>query len=166
MLIENEALSFTEEAEVRMQDLAEFLARDTRVNLALTSQLHENDMLLTPGAFLMLAIPMLEAARLHEAGGDGLRGKGRDVQAPDVVRESVGRLLATMKAEPAPSDARLDASDVNRIVIERKASLFHPWTRPTRLGPRNAIRSSLSVIQAYWKRFREIPPFAGTGTMD
>ena len=58
------------------------------------------------------------------------------------------------------ADGRLDAADVNSIVVERKRSLFQR-SRATKLGPRGAIRSSLSVIQAYWRRFGTIPPFGG-----
>lgn len=158
MQIRNEAMSFTDEAEVRMQDLAEFLARDTRLNLALVSQLHDSEVLLTPGAFLMLVIPLIEAARMQE-GGAGAVQPSTDPLAPEVLRESLGRLLATIRDEPAVGDRRLDTTDVTSIVVERKRSIFNPRGTSIRLGPRRNVRSSLSVIQAYWKRFCTIPPF-------
>lgn len=152
MRIREEAVSFTDEAEVRMQDLAEFLARDTRVNLALVSQLHDKELLLTPGAFLMLVIPLIEAARMDDGEGAG------SSYAPDVVRQSIGRLLDSIRDEPAPADSRLAGAEVTSIVVQRR-SRFRPRGAATRLGPRTNVRSSMSVIQAYWKRFCTIPPF-------
>jgi hypothetical protein len=145
-----ETLSFTEEAEVRMQELAEFLARDTRVNLTLTSQLHDHAVLLTPGAFLMLAIPLIEGGRI--SGGTA---------PPEVVREAIRGLLDTLRTEPAPADAKLGEADVRTIVVGRKTSLLRPRQKPIELGPRETIRSSFSVIRAFWKRFGSIAPFSG-----
>ena len=147
-----ETLSFTEEAEVRMQELAEFLAKDTRVNLALTSQLHDHDVLLTPGGFLMLAIPLLEGTRVQTGGV---------APPPEVVREAIRGLLDALKSEPAPADARLSESDVRTIVIGRKTSLLRPKQKKVELGPRENVRSSFSVIRAFWKRFGSIAPFSG-----
>lgn len=144
MHIQDEAVAFTEEAEVRMQELGEFLARKTRINLALVGQLDDARMLLTPGAFLMLVIPLIEAA---------------DSVPPATVRESVGRLLETIKNDPAPFDARFDSSDVKRVVVKRRARLFRRTPPATELGPREHVRSSLSVIRAYWKRYCTIRPF-------
>ena len=152
MAMTGEALSFTEEAEVRMQELAEFLAKDTRVNLALTSQLHDHEVLLTPGGFLMLAIPLIEGSRI-QAGGVA--------PSPDVVREAIRGLLDTLKTEPAPPDAKLGESDVRTIVVGRKSSLLRPRQKKMELGPRENIRSSFSVIRAFWKRFGSIAPFSG-----
>ena len=152
----SETLSFTEEAEVRMQELAEFLAKDTRVNLALTSQLHDHDVLLTPGGFLMLAIPLIEGARIQGAGGTPA-----PAPSPDVVREAIRGLLDTLKAEPAPADAKLGDADVRTITIGRKNSLLRPRQKKMEIGPRENIRSSFSVIRAFWKRFGSIAPFSG-----
>jgi len=151
MATTGETLSFTEEAEVRMQELAEFLARDTRVNLALTTQLHDHEVLLTPGGFLMLAIPLIEGSRI---------GAGAS-PSPDVVREAIRGLLDTLKAEPAPPDAKLGESDVRTIAIGRKSSLLRPRQKKIELGPRQNVRSSFSVIRAFWKRFGSIAPFSG-----
>lgn len=151
----SETLSFTEEAEVRMQELAEFLAKDTRVNLALTSQLHDHDVLLTPGGFLMLAIPLIEGARLQ--GGNGQIPS----PPPEVVREAIRGLLDTLKTEPAPADAKLGESEVRTIVVGRKSSLLRPRQKKVELGPRENVRSSFSVIRAFWKRFGSIAPFSG-----
>lgn len=156
MHIHAETLSFSEEAEVLMQDLAEFLARDTRVNLLLVGGAHDQGMVLTPGAFLMLAIPLIEAARLQ---GDDEAGLLTDAIAPDVARESIRRILETMKDEPAPADSRLDASGVTTVAVQRSSGVFRSVKRTTTLGPRDRVRSSLSVIAAYWKRFCSIPPF-------
>ena len=156
MPMQSEALTFTEEAEVRMQELAEFLAKDTRVNLALTSQLHDHDVLLTPGGFLMLAIPLIEGARIQGAGG--AHGAA---PSPDVVREAMRGLLATLKSEPAPADAKLGDADVRAIVVGRKNSLLRPRQKKMELGPRENVRSSFSVIRAFWKRFGSIAPFSG-----
>ena len=143
-----EALAFTEEAEVRMQELAEFLARDTRVNLTLTSQLHDAGVLLTPGAFLMLAVPLIESARLRgEEPGTAL--------APDAVREAIGGVIESLRREPAAADERMREADVRTIVIGRK-SLFRPMRKPIELGPRDSLRSSLSVIRALWRRFETL----------
>lgn len=147
-----EALAFTEEAEVRMQELAEFLARDTRVNLMLTSQLHDAGVLLTPGAFLMLAVPLIESARLRgEAPGMAL--------PPDEVREAIGGVIASLKSEPSPSDERLRDAGVRTLVVGRR-SLLRPTRRPIELGPRDAVRSSLSVIRALWRKFGTLSSFA------
>lgn len=154
-------MTFTDEAEVRMQDLAEFLAKDTRVNLALVGQLNDKEVLLTPGAFLMLVIPVIEAARMNESRGGTTAERS---VAPDVVRESIGRLLDSIRDEPAAADGRYAGSEVTSIVVERKPSRFRPRGTPTRLGPRTNVRSSMSVIQAYWKRFCTIPPFCDTST--
>ena len=151
----NETLSFTEEAQIRMQELAEFLAKDTRVNLALTSQLHDNDVLLTPGGFLMLAIPLVEGASMH--GGAGTTAAAAP---PEVVREAIRGLLDTLKTEPASADARLGESDVRSIIIGRKSSLLRPLQKKVELGPRQNVRSSFSVIRAFWKRFGSISPFS------
>ena len=151
----SETLSFTEEAEVRMQELAEFLAKDTRVNLALTSQLHDHDVLLTPGGFLMLAIPLIEGARLQGAGGAHAASP-----PPEVVREAIRGLLDTLKTEPAPADAKLSASEARTIVVGRKSSLLRPRQKMVELGPRENVRSSFSVIRAFWKRFGSIAPFS------
>ena len=148
----SETLSFTEEAEVRMQELAEFLAKDTRVNLALTSQLHDHDVLLTPGGFLMLAIPLIEGNRIA-----GPTGKA----SPEVVREAMRGLLDSLKTEPAPADAKLSESDVRTILVGRKSSLLRPRQKMMELGPRRNLRSSFSVIRAFWKRFGSIAPFSG-----
>ena len=146
MQIQDEAVAFTEEAEVRMQELAEFLARKTRINLALVGQLHDARMLLTPGAFLMLVIPLIEAAE-------------DDSVPPSTVRESVGRLLESIKNDPAPFDARFDSSDVKRLLVKQRARLFRRTPPATELGPREHVRSSLSVIRAYWKRYCTIRPY-------
>ena len=151
----SETLSFTEEAEVRMQELAEFLAKDTRVNLALTSQLHDHDVLLTPGGFLMLAIPLIEGARLQGAGG--AHGAA---PSPEVVREAMRGLLEALKTEPAAADAKLNESDVRAISVGRKSSLLRPLQKKVELGPRANVRSSFSVIRAFWKRFGSIAPFS------
>ena len=147
-----ETLAFTQEAEIRMQELAEFLARDTRVSLMLTSQLHDAGVLLTPGAFLMLAVPLIESARLRgtEPGA---------APTPDAVREAIGGLIASLKTDPAPTDERLRDEDVHSIVIGRK-SLFRPTRKPIELGPRENVRSSLSVIRAMWRKFATLSPFA------
>lgn len=157
MRIREDAMSFTDEAQIRMQDLAEFLTKDTRVNLALVTQLHDNEVLLTPGAFLMLVIPLIEAS--HATGGAG----GAPGVSPEVVRASIGRLLETIRDEPAGADVALAGSDVKTIVVERK-SRFRPRSSAIRLGPRANVRTSLSVIQAYWKRYCTIPPFCDTKT--
>ena len=148
----SETLSFTEEAEVRMQELAEFLAKDTRVNLALTSQLHDHDVLLTPGGFLMLAIPLIEGARLQGAVGV--------TPSPEVVREGIRGLLDTLKTEPAAVDARLSEAEVRAIAVGRKSSLLRPRQKRVELGPRGNLRSSFSVIRAFWKQFGSIAPFS------
>lgn len=153
----SETLSFTQEAEVRMQELAEFLASDTRVNLALTSQLHDHDVLLTPGGFLMLAIPLIEGDRIKTAAGVA----GVASPSPDVVREAIRGLLDTLKSEPAPADAKLGEADVRTIVVGRKTSLLRPRQKRMELGPRENVRSSFSVIRAFWKRFGSIAPFSG-----
>lgn len=160
MPIRDEAMSFSDEAEVRMQDLAEFLARDTRVNLAMVSQLYDNKVLLTPGAFLMLVIPLIEAAQAQER-RDQKAGAADIGLDPEVIRDSISRLLQTMKQDPSPADLRFDASDVTRVVVQRKR-FFRKDTATIELGPRENVRSSLSVIQAYWKRFCSIPPFCGS----
>ena len=152
MQIQEEAVSFTEEAEVRMQELSEFLARRTRINIAVVGQIDDADMLLTPGAFLMLVIPLIEAADQSVT--------------PDAVRESVRRLLETMKSDPAPSDARFESSDARRLVIGRKPRLFRKSRPSTQLGPRDHLRSSQSVIRAYWKRFCTIRPYCSEGGAD
>ena len=159
MRIREEAMSFTDEAQVRMQDLAEFLAKDTRVNLSLVSQLHDNEVLLTPGAFLMLVIPIIEASAAQGVAGAAPGG----AVSPEVLRESIGKLLASIRDEPAGADVALAGSDVNSIVVERK-SRFRPRSPAIRLGPRANVRSSLSVIQAYWKRYCTIPPFCDPKT--
>jgi hypothetical protein len=151
-----ETLSFTEEAEVRMQELAEFLAKDTRVNLALTSQLHDHDVLLTPGGFLMLAIPLIEGTRMQNAGAGSMT-----MPPPEVVREAIRGLLDALKTEPAPADAKLGESEVRTIVVGRKPSLLRPRQKMMELGPRENVRSSFSVIRAFWKRFGSIAPFSG-----
>ena len=148
-----EALAFTEEAEFRMQELAEFLAKDTRVNLMLTSQLHDAGVLLTPAAFLMLAVPLVESSRL----------RGQEPAAalqPDAVRAAIGGVIESLRADPAPADERLRESDVRALVIGRR-SLFRPMRRPIELGPRDHLRSSLSVIRAFWRKFDTLRPFAG-----
>ena len=150
----SETLSFTEEAEVRMQELAEFLAKDTRVNLALTSQLHDHDVLLTPGGFLMLAIPLIEGSRTQAGGAPAA------TPSPEVVREAIRGLLDTLKSEPAPADAKL-GEEARTITIGRKSSLLRPRQKKMELGPRENIRSSFSVIRAFWKRFGSIAPFSG-----
>lgn len=147
-----EALAFTEEAEIRMQELAEFLAKDTRVNLMLTSQLHDEDVLLTPGAFLMLAVPLIESARLRGA-GPGTK------PSPEAVREAVGHVIASLKSDPAATDERL-GEEVRTIVVGRK-SVFRPMRKPIELGPRANVRSSLSVMRALWRKFDLLSPFAG-----
>lgn len=147
-----EALAFTEEAEVRMQELAEFLARDTRVNLMLTSQLHDAGVLLTPGAFLMLAVPLIESARL--------RGEEPSTALePDAVREAIGGVIESLVSDPAPIDGRLHDAEVRTIVIGKK-SIFRPMRKPIELGPRENVRSSLSVIRALWRKFATLSPFA------
>ena len=148
-----ETLSFTEEAEFKMQELAEFLAKDTRVNLALTSQLHDRGVLLTPGGFLMLAIPLVESARLRG-------GEPAETLEPEAVREAIGGVIDSLKTEPAAADKRMHEADVHSIVVGKK-SLFRPMRKPIELGPRENVRSSLSVIRALWRRFETLSPFAG-----
>lgn len=152
MATKGETLSFTEEAEVRMQELAEFLAKDTRVNLALTSQLHDHEVLLTPGGFLMLAIPLIEGNRFQGGGA---------TPSPEVVREAIRGLLDTLKTEPAAPDARLGEAAVRTIEVGRRSSLLRPRQKKIELGPRENVRSSFSVIRAFWKRFGSIAPFSG-----
>ena len=158
MATRSESLSFTEEAEVRMQELAEFLAKDTRVNIALTSQLHDHDVLLTPGGFLMLAIPLIEGARVQSAVASA---GATAAPSPDVVREAIRGLLDTLKSEPAPADAKLEEAEVRTIVVGRKSGLLRLRPKPMELGPRENVRSSFSVIRAFWKRFGSIAPFSG-----
>ena len=152
-----ESLTFTEEAEVRMQELAEFLAKDTRVSLALTSQLHDHDMLLTPGGFLMLAIPLIEGSRVRAADG----GTPVVSPSPEVVREAMRGLLETLKSEPAPADVRMGEAGTRTMVVGRKSSFLRPLQKRMEVGPRGGMRSSFSVIRAFGKRFGSITPFSG-----
>ena len=158
MEIQGEAMSFTEEAEVRMQELAEFLGRESRINLTLGNRLHEAGVLLTPGAFLMLAIPLLESARAAERAGTPTAGG--TATSPDVLRRSITTLLESMKQDPAPGDRTFDEASVRRLIVRRKKRLRRDETAAD-LGPRDLVRSSLSVVRAFAKRFTEIPPFGG-----
>lgn len=153
-----EELPFAEEAEARMQELAEFLGRDTRVNLALVTQLHDRGMVLTPGAFLMLVVPLLEATRLEEQlGPEGATEPG--LLPPDIVRESIGKLLDAMRSDPSSIDRRLDAADVTGITIPRRPTRKDKHPEAIRIGPRGKVRSSLSVARALGKWFGRVPPY-------
>jgi hypothetical protein len=115
----------------------------TGVREIFSEAVKELDLRLTPGAILMLMIPLLEAAKLQETFTDVYRmipppqllSVGKDLAV-----SSLSRLLLDVQESPSAAD--------NQLQLYLKAQGY-------------PFASSLSVIKAFWKNFCNIPPFCG-----
>jgi hypothetical protein len=128
-------------AEVELARLVRQLADAMRLNEIFqqaSMQSFVNTSRLSPGAVLMLMIPLIEAARLQgefsTRASSGLPPE-LDVDSGRVV-QSLASLMREIETSPAAAD---------RLISWR------PDQRET----------SLSVIKAFWRRFCNIPPFCG-----
>lgn len=107
----------------------------------------------TPGSLLMLLVPLAEVNRyaigkfsLNSTLAWGNPIMGGLVLDRDEVQQSLTRLLEGVSLSPSPADKRMQEEGL----IARGY-----------FGEEYHIRTSLSVIKAYWELYCNIPPWCG-----
>jgi hypothetical protein len=126
-----------------MADLVQQLGRTTNVNkLFARAAAGGLGMQLTPGAILMLMIPLIEAAQIQSEFTDLYRMSPPPSLSVnrDMAEASISSLLRYIESSPAAADLSL---------------------QPFRESEGRPQLTSLSAIKAFWRGFCNIPPFCG-----
>jgi hypothetical protein len=140
------------------RDSMEQLAAQLTAKLGLTDFLKrvvdELKIELTPAAYLMLLVPLAEINRQAKSEVKKWNFSHQEERlaidrAP--VEESLLKLLTEMAQSPAAADRNIKREDTNR----------GSWLDRFRFTEAYPLRTSLSAIKAYWKRFCNIPPLCG-----
>ena len=131
---------------ISMEQLADQLIEELDLAKFLGQVVNSLKVELTPAAYLMLLVPLAEINRQARLGTSRWRfslQRGLVIERP-LVEESLRKLLTEIARSPATSDRNIKREHTG--LLFRKAL---------------PLRSSLSVIKAYWARFCNIPPLCG-----
>lgn len=127
-----------------MLKLARRIKRELKVEEYLEDALDENQIFITPGAYLMITVPLFEAAHLqHYRSELGVRDSVLDTDV-EMMRESIKRIVTDITSNPARAD---------QVPEEREGF--------DEEGERRSVRTSLSMLKAFFRNFCNIPPFCG-----
>ena len=133
------------EVDLELADFLRHVANDLKIEM-------------TPGAYLMLLVPLAEVNSLALAEfrrtNPYYRWKYRSeklVLDRQLVEHSLRTLMREMAESPAAFDKALPRDSDDRA---------HFWSR-LRFWDALPVRTSISVVKAFWKRFCNIPPFCG-----
>jgi hypothetical protein len=131
-------------ANQQMLDLVLHLKQYSQLEKFLNDVTHKHEVSLTPGALLVLIVPIIEASHAQYLRENrNICSSNLDTNM-NMLQNTVDRVIEEAKNLPAGSDKfpeELMAYDGN--------------------GMRWSIRSSLSLIKAFASRYCNIPPFCG-----
>ena len=125
-----------------MRELALWLEFELGVGTTLREEALETGATFTPGAYLMLLIPLYEYKQIAGSlptESPSSRESGR--RARPLYVESYSKLVKQADEDPAAFDQDL--------------------TYKTKRGTPKKVVTSLSIIKSFWKKFCDIPPFCG-----
>ncbi len=137
---------------VTMEQLANQLLEELELRDFFKRVVDELKVELTPGAYLMLLIPVAEINEQSKSEAkrwlDQYQEERLSIDRAQ-VEESLLKLLTEIAQSPAAADRNFKRKDAGSLWDRFSFRKFLP------------MRSSLSAIKAYWKRFCNIPPLCG-----
>jgi hypothetical protein len=126
-------------------DLARKMKSKMGIETYLEDKLRDHDVFFTPGAYMLLAAALQDAAYFQRIRQRMPGGEGSSDFSLDDVRKTIDIIVREAKENPAYIDRYPEELPF------RSANM--PGSRPG--------RSAISVIKAFWKRYCNIPPLCG-----